>query len=446
MSNQNNDNNPPQPSAHNIQVKPNTEGHAETVNAAGIVYGGVGNTYNNEVHGQGDKERVENDLRELRSELRVNERKTTERKDNVQKLELEINKLKGEVEKFQQQKHGKHGDIQSIEKKKCELTKEVQHHKDEIARLENDIQGLKEKILRAEIRLGVLKLTVEDTSNAIPTLETQVRVLMHDLEKYVTDVKAEKESIAELHRLIRKIEVEQAKQIEDDRREKEELQRKMKSIEEEQAKQKRQFEDDRRERDELQRRVQTLRKVIEEKDKDTEQLKDATATAEGKAQEPRAAVQEKITQNKSGNKQVTQKVYRRNVDDLFIACNEGNLAEVKRVLDLGLDANCIDGWDRTPVMWAAWRGHKDVVEFLVSRGADVLLGDKSGNYPLHLASMAGHLGTVEFILSTQNVADLKPKNNSGKTAVDLARANGHHQLADLLVSHFEQDTEMWWSF
>ncbi|XP_046568040.1 uncharacterized protein LOC124276434 isoform X1 [Haliotis rubra] len=134
------------------------------------------------------------------------------RKDKVQKLELEIGKLKVEVEKFQQQTYGEREDIQHTEKKKCELKKEVKHHNDEIARLDNDIQGLKEKILNAEKELGVLKLTTKDTANAIPDLEKKVRDLVQDMEQYVTDVKAEKESIAVLHRLMQNIEDEQPKQ------------------------------------------------------------------------------------------------------------------------------------------------------------------------------------------------------------------------------------------
>ncbi|XP_046549109.1 mRNA export factor GLE1-like isoform X2 [Haliotis rubra] len=144
---------------------------------------------------------------------------------------------------------------------------------------------------------------LEDTSNAIPALEKLVQDLMQHLERYVTNVKAEKERIAELYRLMQKIEAEQAKQklqFEDEQREKEELQRKMQNIEVKQAKQ---FEDYRKEREELQRQMQILLKVIEEKDKvleekdkDMRQLKDARAAAERMVQEPQHEVQNKKTQ------------------------------------------------------------------------------------------------------------------------------------------------------
>ncbi|XP_046549113.1 golgin subfamily A member 1-like isoform X6 [Haliotis rubra] len=100
---------------------------------------------------------------------------------------------------------------------------------------------------------------LEDTSNAIPALEKLVQDLMQHLERYVTNVKAEKERIAELYRLMEKIEAEQAKQIEDYRKEREELQRQMQI---------------------LLKVIEEKDKVLEEKDKDMRQLKDARAAAE----------------------------------------------------------------------------------------------------------------------------------------------------------------------
>ncbi|XP_046582785.1 uncharacterized protein LOC124290136 [Haliotis rubra] len=83
------------------------------------------------------------------------------------------------------------------------LMEDIELKKDEIAKFEeNVIPELKKQIEEAEIRLEVLKDTVEDTSNAIPALEKQVQDLIQNLTKYGTDVKAERESIAKLYRLV----------------------------------------------------------------------------------------------------------------------------------------------------------------------------------------------------------------------------------------------------
>ncbi|XP_046569750.1 uncharacterized protein LOC124278044 [Haliotis rubra] len=78
----------------------------------------------------------------------------------------------------------------------------------------------------------------------------------------------------------------------------------MQRIEDEQATQKHQCEDLRRENKEFQSQIQNLQKVIEEKDNDIRQLKDArTAAAESKVQEPQDAVQETTTQDKHGREE-----------------------------------------------------------------------------------------------------------------------------------------------
>ncbi|XP_046555513.1 ankyrin repeat and KH domain-containing protein mask-like isoform X2 [Haliotis rubra] len=574
----NKNSNPPQPSTQNIQVTPKTEGHTERVNVAGIVHGGVGNTYN----AQDDKECVEKELLRLRCVLSVKEKEKQDRIESVNSLGSKINKLEEEVENLRKQTYDKREDIQNIERKIRKLMSDVKCKKHEIAELErNVIPGLKKQIEETQIRLKILKETVDDKANAIPGLENQVRDLIQNLTKYDTDVKAERESIAELYILVHKL----GKDLSDRKNDQKKMAEKMQNIEAEQAKQTRQFEDDRREREELQGQIQNLHKVIEEKDKvieeqdkvieekdkvieekdkvieeqdkDIRQLKDARAAVEGKVQELQDAVQEKTTQNKHGREEgkkvagdlktgpayqqagdeadqhgassdveemrttatvraaddsvprqgVTQKDSNpRHVAAFLAACRDRNMAEVKRVLDLGqvdincrggrsrtpvmeaalggyrdvvellltrgadvslvdddgnntlllacvkgdvetvkvilpqngVDVNCTGGWKSwTPVMDAAWGGHRDVVKLLMKRGADVTLVDEDGYNTLHWACYSGDVGTVKLVLS-RGLVDISARNNCGKTAADVARDEGHHQLVDLLVSRGAQ--------
>ncbi|XP_067669995.1 cyclin-dependent kinase 4 inhibitor C-like [Haliotis asinina] len=124
--------------------------------------------------------------------------------------------------------------------------------------------------------------------------------------------------------------------------------------------------------------------------------------------------------------------------DLHYACWAGKLEEVKRILDTGrADVNSRRGVGRTPVMTAARWGRRDVVELLVSQGADASLVDDVGNNILHWACEGGDRETVEFVLSLDAV-DVNARNNNGRTAADLARGLGHRQLSDLLVSRGTQ--------
>ncbi|XP_067668012.1 serine/threonine-protein phosphatase 6 regulatory ankyrin repeat subunit B-like [Haliotis asinina] len=123
---------------------------------------------------------------------------------------------------------------------------------------------------------------------------------------------------------------------------------------------------------------------------------------------------------------------------LHVACEGGDRTTVEFVLSLdAVDVNSRDGGGWTPVMAAARGGHRDVVELLVSRGADVSLVDVYGDNILHVACEGGDRTTVEFVLSLDAV-DVNDRNNKGQTAADVARRWGHRQLSDLLVSRGTQ--------
>ncbi|XP_048252533.1 ankyrin repeat and protein kinase domain-containing protein 1-like isoform X2 [Haliotis rufescens] len=122
--------------------------------------------------------------------------------------------------------------------------------------------------------------------------------------------------------------------------------------------------------------------------------------------------------------------------DLYEASKAGNLEKVKRLLSRGVDVDC--RWrGRTPVIGAAWYGHRDVVELLVGKGADVSLVDKDGDNILHFACRGGDLETVEFVLSL-NAVDIDARTNYGRTAAHLARRYRYTRVADLLVSRGAQ--------
>ncbi|XP_046570088.1 poly [ADP-ribose] polymerase tankyrase-2-like isoform X1 [Haliotis rubra] len=116
---------------------------------------------------------------------------------------------------------------------------------------------------------------------------------------------------------------------------------------------------------------------------------------------------------------------------LYSASRDGDLERVKRILAAGhVDINTRGDYSQTPVMRAAWGGHRDVVEFLVGRGADVSLVDRGGYNVLHLACLGGDLEIVKLIVSL-NVLDINARTNIGHTAVYYAR---HQRVVEFLVS------------
>lgn len=65
-------------------------------------------------------------------------------------------------------------------------------------------------------------------------------------------------------------------------------------------------------------------------------------------------------------------------------CREGHSAVVELLLKHGV---CIDNMDiehgRTPLWWAADKGHVEVVKLLLGNGADKYLEDNDGRTPLY---------------------------------------------------------------
>ena len=99
-------------------------------------------------------------------------------------------------------------------------------------------------------------------------------------------------------------------------------------------------------------------------------------------------------------------------------------------LNLMLEKNpdCVsvkDGFDRTPLHWAARNGRASTAEILVANGADVNSRDKTGCTPLwHAAYQAGNESIVQLLC--ENGADLKLQNIWGKTiqSYDVGEACG----------------------
>ncbi|XP_048251278.1 myosin-3-like [Haliotis rufescens] len=256
MSKQDDDNTHPESGARNIHVAPKMgqNASAKEVFNVGVVYGGVKQTVNE----QGDDERLRDDLRKLRSKLTVREREKCDKQAVVQDLKSKTNNLEKEVQQLKQQACAKAVDIQNMEKKIGKLMEDVKTHTDEIENLEsNIIPDLKKQIQTVEIRLVLLRETVEDTTNAIPDLEKRMEGLKMDLEKYGGEIKSERESVAELCILIEHLK----KDILDQKKEQEKMAARVQKIETDElhikAEMAKQLEDGRREKEELQRKAST---------------------------------------------------------------------------------------------------------------------------------------------------------------------------------------------
>jgi ankyrin repeat protein len=154
--------------------------------------------------------------------------------------------------------------------------------------------------------------------------------------------------------------------------------------------------------------------------------------------------------------------------DLVIAAGIGDLAKVKELLAADPTLINVDQQTGTPLHNAAEAGQKAVVEFLLSKGADVNaesqvdlstplheVANGSGNKeiaelliakgakvnakrkrdgatPLHEAASRGNADIVKVLLSHGAVVDAKA--NGGQTPLYFAVVDGHRDIVELLIA------------
>ena len=117
------------------------------------------------------------------------------------------------------------------------------------------------------------------------------------------------------------------------------------------------------------------------------------------------------------------------------AVNRGEIEALERLLDSGADINAKDQHGQTALMIAARNGQGRVVQFLVGQGADL---DQTAKYHLSalmLAVIGGHLDIVRMLMQADadtGVRGTGAPGFNGKTALDLAVAQGRDDIADAL--------------
>jgi hypothetical protein len=120
-------------------------------------------------------------------------------------------------------------------------------------------------------------------------------------------------------------------------------------------------------------------------------------------------------------------------DDIHIAANRGDMETIKGLLasnpKLVNEQDKNGFWGDTPLQEAAKMGRQAVVEYLLSKGADVNGKNARGETPL-FSAVSGGKAIVELLL--KHGADAKTKSDLGDTPLDRALANGKTEVAEVL--------------
>ena len=117
---------------------------------------------------------------------------------------------------------------------------------------------------------------------------------------------------------------------------------------------------------------------------------------------------------------------------------DGDIDQVKSEISAGADVNSKDrrtGW--TLLHIAIRHQRKEIIQFLLDKGADVNARDNTGKTPLHLAVEAGQKDLVEQLIAKG--AQVNVMDRTGDNALSLANKNNQTEIAEILKKNGAQE-------
>lgn len=119
---------------------------------------------------------------------------------------------------------------------------------------------------------------------------------------------------------------------------------------------------------------------------------------------------------------------------LHIACQEGHQKLFEMLLELSTfdEINCADVYQRTPLFYAAMRGHGHILNLLLSATADIHRKDFYGATALFAAVRNGHEEIVDQLLTCMGEMPLDSRDAFGKTVFYWAHKSNNIGVIDLL--------------
>ncbi len=128
-------------------------------------------------------------------------------------------------------------------------------------------------------------------------------------------------------------------------------------------------------------------------------------------------------------------------DDLFYSVRNGDLGMVKFLVERGDDINVLNYENDNALDCSSRYGHLEMVKFLVENGIDInYVNKKFNDNALHTASWYGHFEIVKYLINKGINFNLR--NINGKTALDFAVYNNHHDIVDFLQNYCSKKREL----
>ena len=107
---------------------------------------------------------------------------------------------------------------------------------------------------------------------------------------------------------------------------------------------------------------------------------------------------------------------------LFRSIENGNFAELSRLVDTGIDLSTKNRLGETPLYVAAEKGELEMAKLLIARGADAKAQTPNGESVLHAAAMIESTALMTALIEAG--ADKNSANNDGETPLHWAAMTG----------------------
>ena len=120
---------------------------------------------------------------------------------------------------------------------------------------------------------------------------------------------------------------------------------------------------------------------------------------------------------------------------LHQAAGKGDIPEIRRLLNAGIDIESRTADGSTPLHYAAYYAQPDAASALIALDADINAQSTDGTTPLHDAVWSRHSPTIQVFLDAGAKADIR--DSEGRRPVDIADAEGmekdeqYHRLVEL---------------
>ena len=110
---------------------------------------------------------------------------------------------------------------------------------------------------------------------------------------------------------------------------------------------------------------------------------------------------------------------------------DGNVNEVKDLIEAGANVNIKNEFGTTILMEATTYDYREIVKMLLRAGADVNVKDVFGNTALIYAAYIGHTEIVKMLL--EGGADVNAKDRDGNTALMKAAEEKNTEIVKMLL-------------